>query len=113
MCTATLRPPTLVDRIVRCANIIAIDNGRVGVMAAAKNLASRVSSIGGCGMKPGSQDFLEQLHSAFPAEPIRGDTAFSQWGGSYPDAAPYKHAVDGKTWEQLDRAYIVRRNDSL
>lgn len=64
-------------------------------------------------MKQHQQIIVEQLRSAFPAEPIRGDAAFSQWGGSYPDASPYEQAVDGKTWEQLDREYILRRHDSL
>lgn len=64
-------------------------------------------------MKQHQQNIAEQLRSAFPAEPIRGDAAFSQWGGSYPDASSYKQAVDGKTWEQLDREYILRRHDSL
>lgn len=64
-------------------------------------------------MQSGRKGFIEQLRSAFPAEPIRGDAAFVQWGGSYPDAASYEQAVDCKTWEQLDRAYILRRNDSL
>jgi hypothetical protein len=64
-------------------------------------------------MRKHHRNFVEQLRSAFPAEPIRGDAAFAQWGGSYPDASSYEQAVDGKTWEQLDHAYILRRNDSL
>jgi hypothetical protein len=50
---------------------------------------------------------------AFPAEPIQGDAAFAEWGGSYPDAVAYKHAIDGKTWEELDARYIVVRDDAL
>jgi hypothetical protein len=64
-------------------------------------------------MQSDRKGFIEQLRSAFPAEPIRGEAAFAQWGGSYPDATAYEQVVDGKTWEQLDRAYILRRNDSL
>ncbi|HWO22452.1 MAG TPA: hypothetical protein VNO30_27025 [Kofleriaceae bacterium] len=64
-------------------------------------------------MQSGREDFIKQLRSAFPAEPIHGDAAFAQWGGSYPDAVPYEQAIDGKTWEQLDRGYILRRNDAL
>jgi hypothetical protein len=64
-------------------------------------------------MQSGREDFIKQLRSAFPAEAIRGDAAFAQWGGSYPDAVPYERAIDGKTWEQLDRGYILRRNDAL
>ena len=61
----------------------------------------------------GKHDFVEQLRSAFPAERIDGDAAFAQWGGSYPDARDYARAIDGKTWEELDDRYIVRRNDAL
>jgi hypothetical protein len=64
-------------------------------------------------MQSDRHEFLDQVRAAFPAEPIRGDDAFSLWGGSYPDAAAYKQAVDGKTWEQLDREFIVRRHDAL
>lgn len=61
----------------------------------------------------GKKDLDEQLRAAFPAEPIDGEAAFAQWGGSYPDAEGYARAVDGKTWEELDADYIVRRNDAL
>lgn len=64
-------------------------------------------------MPMGGEDLVRQLRSAFPAEPIRGDAAFSDWGGSYPDAVPYKGAIDGKTWEELDARYIVVRDDAL
>ena len=66
-----------------------------------------------CGMQSDTNHFIEQLNSAFPSAPISGDAAFTQWGGSYPDAASYEQAIDGKTWEQLDRGYILRRNDAL
>jgi hypothetical protein len=61
----------------------------------------------------GKREVIDLLRSAFPTEPIRGVAAFAAWGGSYPDAAAYAQAIDGKTWEQLDRAYIVRRHDAL
>jgi hypothetical protein len=61
----------------------------------------------------GKHDLVEQLRSAFPAERIDGEAAFAQWGGSYPDASDYARAIDGKTWEELDAEYIVRRNDAL
>jgi hypothetical protein len=64
-------------------------------------------------MSTGLETFAEQLRAAFPTEVIRGDTAFSVWGGSYPDADDYARAIDGKTWEQIDRAYVVMRNDAL
>lgn len=56
---------------------------------------------------------LDEIRAAFPATPIQADGAFSQWGTSYPDARPYREQLDGKTWEQLDRAFIVRRSDAL
>ena len=58
-------------------------------------------------MQSGGQDLVQQLHAAFPAERIRGDAAFAQWGASYPDAVAYRQAIDGKTWEELDARYIV------
>lgn len=57
--------------------------------------------------------YQETLRAAFPAERIDGRAAFAQWGGSYPDARAYRSAIDGKTWEQLDRAYIIKRDDAL
>jgi hypothetical protein len=59
------------------------------------------------------QQLVEHVRAAFPAEPIRGRAAFAQWGGTYLDARDYARAIDGKTWEQLDLDYIVRRHDAL
>ena len=55
----------------------------------------------------------EQVRAAFPTQPVGGEGAFAQWGKSYPDARPYVAQLEGKTWDQLDRAYIVRRSDAL
>lgn len=55
----------------------------------------------------------EQLQAVFPTEPIHADDAFTQWGTTYPDAVPYKEQLEGKSWEQLDREYIVCRSDAL
>lgn len=60
-----------------------------------------------------TSQYEDRLRAAFPAEHIDGSAAFSQWGGSYPDAAGYRSAIDGKTWEQLDHEYILRRDDAL
>ena len=60
-----------------------------------------------------TSQYEEALRAAFPAERIDGKAAFAQWGGSYPDAAEYRSAIDGKTWEQLDRVYIIKRDDAL
>jgi hypothetical protein len=56
---------------------------------------------------------LEQLRAAFPATPIQSEGAFAQWGTSYPDARPYMEQLEGKRWDQLDRAYFARRSDAL
>ena len=57
--------------------------------------------------------YEEALRAAFPAEVIHGSAALAQWGGSYPDAAAFRKAIDGKTWEQLERSYIIKRDDAL
>ncbi len=64
-------------------------------------------------MSAKNDELLKQIQEAFPARPINGGHAFVEWGKSYPDAPPYRQQVDGKTWDQLDRAYIVRRSDAL
>jgi hypothetical protein len=56
---------------------------------------------------------VEELQAAFPRVPIRADGAFDQWGTTYPDAEPYMKQLDGRSWDQLDREYIVRRSDAL
>jgi len=56
---------------------------------------------------------LEQLHAAFPVEPIDFARAFDDWGTRYPDAERYARHLEGKTWEQLERAYIIMRADAL
>jgi len=57
--------------------------------------------------------FVSRLRAAFPPDPIDVAGAFDERGGSYPDAEPYERALDGKTWEQLDHAYVARRSDAL
>ena len=54
-----------------------------------------------------------QLRAAFPNEPIAAADAFTPWGATYLDAEPYAAHLDGKTWEQLDRAYLAQRWDAL
>jgi hypothetical protein len=56
---------------------------------------------------------VEQIRAAFPTLPIDAEGAFAQCGASYPDARQYMERLQGKTWDQLDRAYIVRRSDAL
>jgi hypothetical protein len=56
---------------------------------------------------------LEQLRAAFPATSIQSEGAFDDWGATYLDAEPYMEQIDGKTWQELDRAYVVTRSDAL
>lgn len=64
-------------------------------------------------MQPEHAQLLEQLRAAFPSEPIRAAGAFTDWGMTYLDVEPYSGHLDGKTWEQLDRAYLAQRWDAL
>lgn len=64
-------------------------------------------------MQPEQSNLLEQLRAAFPLEPIRSAGAFDDWGTTYPDAEPYAEHLEGKTWEELDRAYLTARSDAL
>ncbi len=59
------------------------------------------------------EHFLSELWAAFPSTPIHGAGAFTQWGTTYSDAAPFAKHIDGKTWEQLDRAYLLLNSDAL
>jgi hypothetical protein len=60
-------------------------------------------------MPPTNADVLAQLRAAFSAKPIRFDGALT--GGL--DGGAYREHVEGKTWEELDRAYVLRRSDVL
>jgi hypothetical protein len=56
---------------------------------------------------------VEQVRAAFPLDPIKVDGAFSDWGITYSDVESYEDHIDGKTWEELDRKYMVTREDAL
>ncbi len=60
-------------------------------------------------MPPTQADVLSQLRSAFPAEPIGFEGALT--GGL--DGGAYREHVEGKTWEELDRKYVLSRSDVL
>ncbi len=64
-------------------------------------------------MQPEHTDLLQQLRLAFPVEPIRSEGAFADWGATYSDVVPYTQQLEGKTWEGLDRSYMVLRADAL
>ena len=59
----------------------------------------------------------DELHrviaAAFPRNAITAAEAFTHAGGSYPDASEYRAAIEGRTWDELDHAYLVRRADAL
>lgn len=65
------------------------------------------------GPTSGSEEFLAAIDAAFPREPIAAANAFREWGTSYPDAPEYAAQLDGKSWDQLDASYLVRRDDAL
>src|SRR5258706_11486070 len=60
-------------------------------------------------MQPTKADVLAQIRAAFPAQPIRFAGALT--GGL--DGGAFRTHVDGKTWEQLDRAFVLSRSDAL
>ena len=64
-------------------------------------------------MNPEDAKVIEQIRAAFPTEPIASEGAFAPWGNGYLDAEPYRHQLEGKAWDALDQAYIVRRSDAL
>jgi hypothetical protein len=64
-------------------------------------------------MQPNQTKLLEHFRAAFPAKPIHSEGAFLDWGATYLDAELYMKQIDGKTWEELDRAYLVMRSDAL
>jgi hypothetical protein len=64
-------------------------------------------------MQPEDDAVLEQIRRAFPSVEIQADNAFAQWGRTYLDVEPYQRELKGKSWDQLDRSYIVRRTDAL
>lgn len=55
----------------------------------------------------------EQLRAAFPSKVIQSEGAFQGWGATYLDAEPYMKQIEGKTWEELDRSYLIMRSDAL
>jgi hypothetical protein len=60
-------------------------------------------------MQSTQASILAQLRAAFPAEPIQFDGALT--GGL--DGGAYREHVEGKTWEGLERAYVLSRSDVL
>jgi hypothetical protein len=64
-------------------------------------------------MQPSLTTLLEQLRTAFPAKPIQSKGAFHDWGATYLDAEHYAKQLEGKTWQEVDRAYLITRSDAL
>jgi len=64
-------------------------------------------------MQPSLTTLVDQLRAAFPAKPIQSEGAFHDWGATYPDAEPYAKQLEGRTWEEVDCAYLITRSDAL
>jgi hypothetical protein len=64
-------------------------------------------------MPTASDTILEQLQAAFPTEPIDPTGAFADWGTTYSDVDEYTRHLEGKSWEQLEASYFVKRSDAL
>jgi hypothetical protein len=64
-------------------------------------------------MQPSETTLLEQLRTAFPAKPIQSAGAFHDWGATYPDGEQYAKQIEGKSWLEVDRAYLLTRSDAL
>ena len=64
-------------------------------------------------MQPSQTTLLDQLRLAFPAKPIQSAGAFHDWGATYPDGEQYAKQIEGKTWQDIDRAYLITRADAL
>jgi hypothetical protein len=60
-------------------------------------------------MQPTQADVLAQIRAAFPPEPLR----FTHARTDGLDGGAYREHVDGKTWEELDRTYVLSRSDVL
>jgi len=56
---------------------------------------------------------IERIRAAFPAKAIDARDAFQSWGQTYLDARSYRDAIHGKSWDQLDSAYLAVRSDAL
>jgi len=62
---------------------------------------------------PDHAHLLQQLRAAFPPEPTRAAGAFADWGMTYLDVEPYSQHLEGESWEDLDRSYLIKRYDAL
>ena len=60
-------------------------------------------------MQPTQADVVVQIRAAFPSQQISFDGALT---GGLDDGA-YRVHVEGKTWEELDRRYVLSRSDVL
>jgi hypothetical protein len=58
---------------------------------------------------PTHVEVLAQIRAAFPAKPLRFEGA--RTGGL--DGGAYRAHVEGKTWKDLDRKYVLSRSDVL
>jgi hypothetical protein len=58
-------------------------------------------------------DEIEILNREFPRYPIDPTDTFAEWGGTYVDASAFRIGVSGRTWTELDAAFLERYHDAL
>ncbi|HET9627517.1 MAG TPA: DUF6714 family protein [Kofleriaceae bacterium] len=56
---------------------------------------------------------IKNLAQAFPPHPLEPTTAFREWGGTYTDAERFRQGVRGRSWPELDAAFLERHHDAL
>jgi hypothetical protein len=56
---------------------------------------------------------IKNLTTAFPPHAIDPVATFSEWGGTYVDAEKFRQGVRGKTWPDLEPAFLEHHHDAL
>jgi len=64
-------------------------------------------------MQTKHEPVVDQLRAAFPPTAIDSKDAFLSWGMTYLDGDEYAKQLNGKRWDEIDRAYLARRSDAL
>lgn len=56
---------------------------------------------------------IKNLTKTFPPHPIDPVAAFGEWGGTYTDAEKFRQGVRGRSWTELETAFLERNHDAL
>lgn len=56
---------------------------------------------------------IKNLEGVFVPYPIDPDSAFTEWGSTYPYAADFANAVRGKLWTELPPVFLEQAHDAL